>query len=116
MMPVLTDEFTGPKIASEIPDLRIIINHCAGIKMDGEDPEPKAVDIMRRAADHPNVFCKLSGMMDLRCMIRSGSARSGHGCLTSIDRSFPSLDRENCEKGVKNFQSGKFRKNYTVMP
>ena len=58
------------KIATEIPELRIIINHCAGIKMDGDEPEQDAVDLMRRAADHPNVFCKLSGMMDLRCTIR----------------------------------------------
>ena len=58
------------KIAGEIPDLRIIINHCAGIEMDGDEPDPDAVALVQRAAKHPNVFCKLSGMMDLRCTIR----------------------------------------------
>jgi L-fuconolactonase len=58
------------KVAAEIPGLRIVINHCAGIKMDGDNPEPAAVDLVRRAAEYPNIFCKLSGMMDLRCSIR----------------------------------------------
>lgn len=66
------------KIAAEIPDLRIIINHCAGIKMDGDEPESKALDLVRRAADHPNVFCKLSGMMDLRCTIRPAPTEVAH--------------------------------------
>ena len=58
------------KVADEIPGLRIVINHCAGIKMDGDNPEPASVDLVRRAAEYPNIFCKLSGMMDLRCSIR----------------------------------------------
>jgi len=65
-------------IAAAIPDLRIVINHSAGIKMDGDAPEPQAVDLMRRAADHPNVFCKLSGMMDLRCTIRPAPTDVAH--------------------------------------
>ena len=66
------------KIATEIPELRIVINHCAGIHMDGDESEPGAVDLMRRAADHPNVFCKLSGMMDLRCTIRPAPTDVAH--------------------------------------
>ena len=56
-------------LAAAIPDLRIVINHCAGVAMDGDDPDPDNVALVRRAAEHPNVFCKLSGMMDLRCTI-----------------------------------------------
>ena len=66
------------RIAAEIPNLRIIINHCAGIKMDGGDPEPEDVDLVRRVADYPNVFCKLSGMMDLRCTIRPAPTAVAH--------------------------------------
>lgn len=66
------------QIAAEIPDLRIIINHSAGITMDGGDPDLQAVDLMRRAADYPNVFCKLSGMMDLRCTIRPAPTHVAH--------------------------------------
>jgi L-fuconolactonase len=65
-------------IAESIPDLRIIINHCAGIKMNGEDPELDTVDRMRRTAEYPNIFCKLSGMMDLRCTIRPAPKEVGH--------------------------------------
>lgn len=56
-------------IAAAIPELRIVINHCANVAMDGDDPDPDNVALVRRAAEHPNVFCKLSGMMDLRCTI-----------------------------------------------
>ena len=65
-------------IAAEIPNLRIIINHCAGIKMNGDDPEPAAVDLVRRSAEHANIFCKLSGMMDLRCTIRPAPTDVSH--------------------------------------
>ena len=71
-------------IATEIPELRIIINHCAGIKMEGDEPDQAAIDQMRRAAEYPNVFCKLSGMMDLRCTIRPAP--------TDIDHYAPYLD------------------------
>mgnify|MGYP001174112301 FL=1 len=66
------------KVAAEIPHLRIIINHCAGIGMDGDDPDPDAVSLVQRAAQYPNVFCKLSGMMDLRCTIRPAPTEVEH--------------------------------------
>ena len=67
-----------PMIAEEIPDLRIIINHSAGIPMDGEEPPREIVNLLRRAASYPNVFCKLSGMMDLRCTIRPAPTEVSH--------------------------------------
>ena len=66
------------EIADAIPELRIIIHHSAGIKMDGDDPEPDAVDLVNRAAERSNVFCKLSGMMDLKCTIRPAPTDVGH--------------------------------------
>ena len=66
------------EIAAAIPGLRIVINHCAGVKMDGDDPEAEAVDLVRRAAERPNIFCKLSGMMDLRCTIRPAPTDLDH--------------------------------------
>lgn len=65
-------------VAQRLPNLRLIINHCAGIKMDGEDPDPAAVQLMQSAAEHANVFCKLSGMMDLRCSIRPAPVDMSH--------------------------------------
>ena len=65
-------------VAAAIPDLRIIINHCAGISMNGEEPDPDSVALVRAAAEHANVFCKLSGMMDLRCQIRPAPTDVDH--------------------------------------
>ena len=67
-----------PVIAREIPDLRIIINHSASLPMEGEKPPTDLVALMREAASHPNVFCKLSGMMDLRCTIRPAPTDVSH--------------------------------------
>ncbi len=66
------------EIADAIPELRIVINHSAEIAMDGGGPEPDAVDLVRRAAERPNIFCKLSGMMDLRCTIRPAPTDVAH--------------------------------------
>ncbi len=66
------------RVAEAIPELRIIINHCATIQMDGDDPDPGAVAMVKRAAQYPNVCCKLSGMMDLRCTIRPAPTDLSH--------------------------------------
>ena len=66
------------RLASDIPDLRIIINHSAGLPMEGDDSDRDQVALMREAASHPNVFCKLSGMMDLRCKIRPAPTDVSH--------------------------------------
>ena len=71
------DELTI-EIATAIPELRVVIDHCAGVAMDGDDADPQQVDLVRRAAEQPNVFCKLSGMMDLRCTIRPAPTDVGH--------------------------------------
>ena len=49
-----------PQVASKLPNLKIVINHIAKpfqIKF-----QPWA-DEMTAAAKHPNVYCKLSGMV-----------------------------------------------------
>ncbi|MEX1021084.1 MAG: amidohydrolase family protein [Litorilinea sp.] len=66
------------ELATEIPDLRIVINHCAGLPMNGEPPDPEVVTLIRNAAEFPNVYCKLSGMMDLRCTIRPAPTAVEH--------------------------------------
>ncbi len=66
------------KIASEIPDLRIIVNHSAGLPMEGNNPDQDQVALMQETASYPNVFCKLSGMMDLRCKIRPAPTDVSH--------------------------------------
>lgn len=65
-------------IAKEIPDLRIIINHCAGLPMDGGEDDGELIARVREAASYGNVYCKLSGMMDLRCTIRPAPTDVAH--------------------------------------
>jgi len=66
------------EIAAAVPQLRIIIDHCAGVDMNGDDPDADHVALVQRAAEHPNVYCKLSGMMDLRCEIRPAPIKVEH--------------------------------------
>lgn len=66
------------RIAEAIPELRIVINHCDGIKMDGAPPEDVALAQLRAAAAFPNVYCKLSGMMELRCTMRPAPTALTH--------------------------------------
>jgi L-fuconolactonase len=66
------------KIAEAIPALRIVINHCDGLKMDGGPTDEGAAAQVRAAAAYPNVFMKMSGMMDLRCTIRPAPTDAGH--------------------------------------
>jgi L-fuconolactonase len=62
---VLGGPDTLPKIAqlaTAIPDLRIVINHCAGVRIDGKVPESGWVEGIRKAAVHPGVMMKVSGL------------------------------------------------------
>ncbi len=50
-------------LAKAIPDLPIVIDHCAKpVIAGGTDPGPLWCDGMSRLADLPNVTCKLSGL------------------------------------------------------
>ena len=58
------------ELARNLPELRIVIDHCGGIPIDGGPPDPDLVDLMRRASESPNVYCKISGLMDLRSQVQ----------------------------------------------
>jgi len=58
------------EIAKRLPELRIVINHCGNIPADGKPVDPEGLKLMQRAAACPNIFCKVSGLMDLRCKVR----------------------------------------------
>jgi predicted TIM-barrel fold metal-dependent hydrolase len=51
-------------LASRIPELRIVINHIAGVRIDGKLPDPMWTKGMQMAAEHPNVYCKVSGLVE----------------------------------------------------
>lgn len=50
------------RVATEIPDLHIVIDHCAKPRFTGCDPGAAWREAMKRLAAHPQVFCKLSGL------------------------------------------------------
>jgi L-fuconolactonase len=49
-------------IAAKLPTLRIIVNHLAGARVDGETPDAKWLAQIQNLAKHPNVYCKISGL------------------------------------------------------
>lgn len=51
-------------LARRVPALRIVINHIAGVRINGESPDPVWVEGMQMAAEHPNVYCKVSGLVE----------------------------------------------------
>ncbi|MCB0114070.1 MAG: amidohydrolase family protein [Caldilineaceae bacterium] len=51
-------------VARRIPDLRIVINHILHMPVDGNPISPGWQDRYQRAAELPNVYMKLSAMME----------------------------------------------------
>jgi L-fuconolactonase len=51
-------------LASRIPELRIVINHIAGVRIDGKSPDPLWTKDMQKVAEYPNVYCKVSGLVE----------------------------------------------------
>jgi predicted TIM-barrel fold metal-dependent hydrolase len=51
-------------LAGKLPKLRIVINHCANLKIDGKEPPRPWLEGMAAASKHPNVFCKVSALVE----------------------------------------------------
>lgn len=65
------DVLTGPdrltevaRLAEAIPTLRIIIDHCANVRVDGKAPPAAWLDGLRACGAMPNVFMKVSGLVE----------------------------------------------------
>ncbi|MFM8272025.1 MAG: amidohydrolase family protein [Gemmata sp.] len=52
------------RLAEKVPKLRIVINHAANLRIDGKDPPAKWLEGMAAAAKHPNVYCKVSALVE----------------------------------------------------
>ena len=74
-----------PKLTSAIPSLRIVIDHLASVRIDGQAPDPTWHQAMRAAAKHPNVFAKVSGLVE-------GSGRRGGEAPRDTQFYQPTLD------------------------
>ncbi len=49
-------------LAKRLPDLKILINHVTGLTITGKAAEADWSEMVRKAAKHKNVYCKVSGI------------------------------------------------------
>ncbi len=52
------------RLAKEIPNLRMIIDHVANIPIDGKPVNPDWQNGMKAAGEHAHVYCKVSGLVE----------------------------------------------------
>lgn len=52
------------QLAAKFPELRIVINHLANVRIDGKTPPKNWTDGMQAATKHPQVFCKVSALVE----------------------------------------------------
>ncbi len=52
------------RLAKDVPALRVIIDHLAGVTVDGKAPPFDWVAQVRALTRRPNVYCKLSGLVE----------------------------------------------------
>ena len=51
-------------IADRLPEMSIVINHIAHVPVDGNDPDGVWLDNMRASARRPNLYCKVSAVIE----------------------------------------------------
>lgn len=73
------------RLARKIPELRMVINHVANLRIDGKAPPTDWLQGMRAAANHPHVFCKVSGLVE-------GSSHSDGTASRDVEFYRPVLD------------------------
>ncbi|MGA2865198.1 MAG: amidohydrolase family protein [Verrucomicrobiota bacterium] len=73
------------RLAKEVPGLRIIIDHLAGVVVDGKAPPADWLKQMRALARRPSISCKLSGLVE-------GTGRSDGSAPRDVEFYRPVLD------------------------
>ena len=73
------------QLAQQVVGLRLIIDHLAGLAVDGKAPPPDWTAQMRKLARRPTVSCKLSGLVE-------GTARSDGSAPRDVAFYRPVLD------------------------
>ena len=86
------DVLTGPErlapvaaLAGALPSLRIVIDHCANVRIDGKAPPSSWLAGLRACAPQRNVFMKVSGLVE-------GTGRNDGSAPASLDFYRPTLD------------------------
>ena len=62
------------RLAAAIPDLRIVVDHCAGARVTGRAPDAKWVTAIRSLAAERNIYMKVSGLVEGTGMEQSAPA------------------------------------------
>ncbi len=52
------------RLAARLPKLRIVINHCANVRIDGRQVPRPWSEGLKAAARHANVYCKVSALVE----------------------------------------------------
>jgi predicted TIM-barrel fold metal-dependent hydrolase len=73
------------RLATEVPRLRIIVDHLAGVTIDGKAPPTEWVGQMRALSGRPSVYCKVSGLVE-------GTGRSDGSAPREVEFYRPVLD------------------------
>ncbi len=53
-----------PALVEHIPTMRVVINHIAGVRVDGNPPDTAWISAIQEAARYPKVYCKVSGLAE----------------------------------------------------
>lgn len=73
------------RLARLLPQQRIVLDHLAGVRIDGQPPPAQWVQALRRAAAHPQVFAKVSGLVE-------GTGRADGSAPRQVEFYQPVLD------------------------
>jgi len=52
------------KVAARLPEMRVIVEHMGGARIAGDEPDPAWLDGLARAAARPNVWLKVSNLVE----------------------------------------------------
>jgi predicted TIM-barrel fold metal-dependent hydrolase len=72
-------------LAKRVPDLTIVLNHIGNVAISSSVPPESWKVAIRGAAKHPNVYCKISALVE-------GAARDGKKAPADLDFYRPTLD------------------------
>ena len=53
-----------PAMVEHSSTMRVVINHIAGVRVDGNPPDTSWVTSIQEVARYPNVYCKVSGLVE----------------------------------------------------
>ncbi|MEY4177006.1 MAG: hypothetical protein RLY70_580 [Planctomycetota bacterium] len=73
------------RLAPQVPELRIVLNHIGNVRITAAAPPADWRAGIAAAARHPNVFCKISALVE-------GAARDGQSAPGELDFYRPYLD------------------------